>query len=364
MEHEKARRIVLLGALLAIMALPGFGQIVTAVEGETITLSVGSAEGVKEGMVARVFGTITQGSTPREVSLGTVQVTAVKEHESTATLLARDEVPGLQGAPVKGGARVEFLRPLVPEAPQAQPTASAPAVEVRRSEKDGLDYVFIPPGTFLMGAVPGDATADTDEKPQHPVTLSKGFWISRTETTVGAYKKFCKETSKAMPPAVEANPEWQFDLMPMLNLTWDEARAFCAWAGGRLPTEAEWEYAARAGSKTVYYWGDAMDADHAWYSEDAHLQPHPVGQKLPNAFGVYDILGNGWEWCADWFDPNYYARSPIENPAGPPSGEFRVLRGGSFRFNPAWLRISYRMYRQPGFRNPGYGCRCARSTAP
>lgn len=364
MAREPVRRIGLLGALLALMTLPALGQTVTAVQGGAITLSVGSAEGVKEGMVARVFGTMTQDGRAQEVALGTVQVTAVKEHESTAAILTRNDIPGIPGAPIKGGFRVEFLKALLPAPPQALPAASSPAVEVRKSEKDGLEYVFIPPGTFMMGAVPGDATADTDEKPEHPVTISKGFWISRTETTVGAYKKFCKETSKAMPPATELNPDWKIDLMPMLNITWDEARSFCAWAGGRLPTEAEWEYAARAGSRTVYYWGDAMNGDYAWYSEDAHLEPHPVGQKLPNAFGVYDILGNGWEWCADWFNPSYYAQSPLADPTGPASGEFRALRGGSFRFNPAWLRISYRMYRPPGFRNLGFGCRCVRSSAP
>lgn len=368
MARQKIWRLGVLMVLMAVAALPGFSQTVTAVQGDTVTLSAGSAEGIKEGMMATVFGNVTVDGKAREVALGTVKVTAVKEHESTAAILNRAEVPGAPGAPIKGGFRVEFLKeapaPEAIPAEQAKPELPAPAVEVRKSEKDGLEYVFIPPGKFMMGARPGDMTADTDEKPEHEVTISKGFWLSRTETTVAAYKKFCEDTKRAMPPATELNPEWKFDLMPMLNLTWNEAHAFCAWAGGRLPTEAEWECAARAGSKSVYYWGDTMNGDYAWFSENAHLEPHPAGQKLPNIFGVYDILGNGWEWCADWFKEGYYAVSPAVDPTGPPSGEFRVLRGGSFRFNPAWLRISYRMYRPPGFRNLGYGCRCARSTAP
>jgi formylglycine-generating enzyme required for sulfatase activity len=127
----------------------------------------------------------------------------------------------------------------------------------------------------------------------------------------------------------------------------------------RVPTEAEWEYACRAGSKTAFSFGnEAADlGSHAWYSANSNEMTHAVGGKKPNAFGLYDMHGNVWEWCSDWYDENYYASSPAIDPKGPDSGSFRVLRGGSWDDEPRRVRCAYRDYNSPDYRDAGNGVR-------
>jgi len=228
----------------------------------------------------------------------------------------------------------------------------------RENPRDGLKYVWIPPGSFKMGCSPGDSECYPSEKPPHQVTITKGFWLAQTLVTVGAYKRFAAATGRQMPPAPDFNAGWNNQDMPIVNVTWDDATAFCGWAGGRLPTEAEWEYGARAGSTEPRY-GPIDEV--AWYANNSgSVRTHEVGQKRANGFGLYDVLGNVEEWVNDWYDGNYYQNSPSQDPSGPASGEYRVKRGGSwFDFNPRLVRVSARNYARPANRS-GFtgGFRC------
>jgi formylglycine-generating enzyme required for sulfatase activity len=222
---------------------------------------------------------------------------------------------------------------------------------IRKNSQDGLIYLWIPAGTFTMGCSNGDEQCFSEEKPAHQVTISKGFWIGQTEVTVEAYEKFAGITEDR--PASD-NDQHGHDT-PVVNVTWDEATDFCKWAGGRLPTEAEWEYAARGGSSASRY-GELDDI--AWHEKNSGSTVHPAGQKRANKFGLFDMLGNAWEWINDWYDGKYYARSPEVDPAGPETGQVHGLRGGSWLNNSKLLRASDRGRSLPELRFNYFGLRC------
>ena len=232
---------------------------------------------------------------------------------------------------------------------------------LRNNPKDHLNYVWIPPGTFMMGCSPGDKECLEDEKPAHQVRITKGFWIGQTEVTVGAYKRFAAATGRQMPDAPTFNSGWANDNMPIVNVTWDEAHDYCTWAGGRLLTEAEWEYAARGGSTEARY-GNLDEI--AWYGQNSGGRTHEVAQKRANGFGLYDMLGNVWEWVNDWYDENYYQHSPSQDPPGPESGQYRVLRGGAWVSLPRFARVSLRGWGDPSYRDDLNGFRCGGVFAP
>jgi formylglycine-generating enzyme required for sulfatase activity len=271
------------------------------------------------------------------------------------------------------------------------PGASAPAVErgprvgdSKVNPKDNQRYVWIPPGAFQMGCSPGDTECDDHEKPLHEVSLSKGFWMGRTAVTVAAFKRYTQATGEPMPTGKNDfgrpfNSADGNDNDPVVAVTWDEAAGFCGWAGMRLPSEAEWEYAARAGSTAERY--GRLD-DIAWYGDNSGKQPvdsariwksdnrnydkrlsengngaRPVGLKQPNAYGLYDMLGNVWQWTAGWYAGKYYESERLD-PAGPPSGTSRVLRGASWSYIPAGVRVSVRVPAAPSFRADSIGFRC------
>ena len=236
-----------------------------------------------------------------------------------------------------------------------RPAKTAPGAP-RLNPQDGLTYVWVPAGAFMMGCSPGDNDCYPDEKPSHQVTLNKAFWIGQTEVTVGAYKRFSATTAVAMPPVPASNSGWTDDRQPILNETWEEASRYCAWAGGRLPTEAEWEYAARGDSTEARY-GD-LDAI-AWYAKNSGAATHPVAQKPANGFGLFDVIGNVSEWVNDWYDANYYQQSPAQDPQGPASGSERVLRGGSSLDVAKDQRVSLRFFNDPNGRVFTHGFRCA-----
>jgi formylglycine-generating enzyme required for sulfatase activity len=226
---------------------------------------------------------------------------------------------------------------------------------VREHPKDGLKYVRIPAGTFMMGCSPGDSECSKQEEPLHPVTISKGFWLGQTPVTVAAYRRYSGASGKDMPAAPSFNSGWNDQEMPIVNVTWNDAVAFCTWAGGRLPSEAEWEYAARAGSTESRY-GPIDEV--AWYSDNSGGKTYEVAQKRWNTFKLYDILGNVWEWVNDWYGQSYHDASPERDPQGPPSGQFRVLRGGSWNAGPLSVRVSVRVTLNPGVRSNILGFRC------
>jgi formylglycine-generating enzyme required for sulfatase activity len=229
--------------------------------------------------------------------------------------------------------------------------------EARESSKDGLKYVWIPPGSFMMGCSPGDNECFDNEKPSHQVTISKGFWMGQTEVTVGAYKRFAAATGRRMPPPPNFNSDWANENMPMVSVSWNDAREYCTWAGGRLPTEAEWEYAARGGSTEARY-GNIDEI--AWHEGNSGDRAHEVSQKRANGFGLFDALGNVWEWVNDWYDDKYYQKSPSQDPPGPRRGWTRVLRGGMWVNGSRVVRVSFRDGYYPDRRVGSYGLRCGR----
>jgi formylglycine-generating enzyme required for sulfatase activity len=239
-------------------------------------------------------------------------------------------------------------------------SVGAAAGPVKINPKDGLKYVWIPPGTFMMGCSPGDSGCSPHEKPPHQVTLREGFWMGATEVTVGAYKRYSNATGTEMKPD-EYDPVWDNQQMPMVWVTWGQARAYCSWAGGRLPTEAEWEYAARAGSTEARH--GPLDKI-AWYESNSGMKAHEVAQKRANAFGLFDMLGNVWEWVNDWHGDRYYSKSPASDPEGPEDGQYRGARGGSF-FEPSIeLRSSNRGGYSTLFDVNTLGFRCVVELAP
>jgi formylglycine-generating enzyme len=237
--------------------------------------------------------------------------------------------------------------------------------DVPRNRLDRLEYVRIPAGTFKMGCVPGDSRCDANEKPQHPVTISHGFWMGRTEVEVSAYDRFVKESEKKykMPKAASLyNRGWAKTNYPMMMVSWEEASAYCGWAGGRLPSEAEWEYAARAGKVDEIYPLNAENSrDKANFlgtkGNDVYDQLAPVHSFDANDFSLYDMAGNVWEWVADWYSPDYYESSPATDPKGPERGKQHVTRGGSFESSwQRYLRISVREPQGSALFKVGFRC--------
>lgn len=210
--------------------------------------------------------------------------------------------------------------------------------------------VKIPSGCFTMGAAAHESDALHSEKPAHPVCLS-AFQIDPTEVT---QQDFLKHMGH--------NPSHNntCSTCPVESVTWTEAQQYCQALGKRLPTEAEWEYAARAGTQTPYFWGDEFNPDYSWNAFNSHGTPQPVRTNLPNDWRLYDMSGNVWEWVADWADNTYYTHSPKKDPKGPTEGTSRMVRGGSFNASPRFLRSATRGWAEPHERLPYVGFRCAR----
>ncbi|NLY02917.1 MAG: SUMF1/EgtB/PvdO family nonheme iron enzyme [Rhodopirellula sp.] len=315
-------------------------------------------------------------------------------------------------------------RALLSDASSSPPLAIAPfdAAQARKHQEAWAAYlklpveetnsidmklIVIPPGEFDMGSsespeelvkVLAQNKANPEdfrqEQPQHRVRISKAFYLGQHEVTVGQFRRFVEDASykteaerdgrggsgwnaseRKFERAV-AKYTWrntgffQDDNHPVVNVSWNDVMEFCKWLSRmekrtyRLPTEAEWEYACRAGSTTTWWFGDDESrlGDHAWYGSNSDGATHPVGQKQPNPWSLYEIYGNVYERCADWYEESYYATSPSVDPIGPPSGTKRVARGGSLGGSPVYVRSAYRgMGTSPDQRDVGTGFRIART---
>lgn len=218
----------------------------------------------------------------------------------------------------------------------------------------GMELRRIPAGSFLMGS--NSSEAASEEKPAHEVTITRSFYIGVFEVTQKQYRTI-----------MGSNPSrFSGKNRPVEMVSRNDAVKFCRRLSARegvtyrLPTEAEWEYAARAGTTTEYYWGNSFDGRYAWYEDNSGGQTHSVGLKRPNAWGLYDMAGNVYEWCSDWFGEDYYSRSPSVDPQGPSSGEYRIFRSASFYNSPRNMRVFSRGAGTPGTITPGWGFRCIR----
>ena len=328
---------------------------------KNFTVSVTMAGGEPTRIVAQLMD--APGSLRVQTSAGAdvaLDNTSRGSADSSGQILLPDVSPGQHALRVSTKGKVDELRTITVTPGVETQVEVVLRDRLRVNPKDGLEYAWIPAGTFVMGCSPGDSECADPEKPAHQVTLSQAFWIGQTEVSVGAYKRFVDAAKAKMPPVSPRQDKgWKDDNMPIVDVTWDEARQYCVWAGGRLPSEAEWEYAARGGSSAARY-GDLNAI--AWFKDNSGRQTHEVGAKAPNGFGLIDTLGNVWEWVNDWYDPAYYPHSPSQDPPGPDQGQERVLRGGSWIEDPRLLRASDRYSNRPNVRSDFFGFRCARGT--
>ena len=246
---------------------------------------------------------------------------------------------------------------------------------------DGSIMILIPAGSFMMG----EDGKEIEEEPRHEVYLEE-YYIGKYEVTNAQYKKFCDETKrkypkdpdfKGMENYFESYPDY-----PVVMVTWDDALSYCKWAGMRLPTEAEWEKAARGNDGRTYPWGEEnpsdgrycnhtftesdyhYDEEYVFYADDGYEYTSPVGlfEWGVSPYGCYDMAGNVWEWCSDWYMWNAYGNSEKENPKGPIKGEYKVIRGGSFYFSFNSIRSAFRVGADPhfGFLHTGFRPSCSK----
>ena len=272
------------------------------------------------------------------------------------------------------------LIPLPAQAPMA-PVTPPGVGQTWEDPKSGLELVQIPAGSFQMGTNATDTDSLKHSRPVHAVTLTTPFWMARTPVTVGQFRAFVEASGYRTQAEVgngsyarigskwelKADANWrnpyfvQEETCPVVCVSWTDAQVYLQWLNGkstdmtyRLPTEAEWEYACRAGTTDERY-GD-LDAI-AWFAANSGNTTHPVGQKQPNAFGLYDMLGNVLHWCQDWWSDTYSASGASKNPQGPTNGKCRVFRGGSWLGDALFVRSAYRSCYPPSARSGNLGFR-------
>ncbi len=234
------------------------------------------------------------------------------------------------------------------------------------SDTDGMTLQYVPAGNFTMGSDNGYP----NEKPAHTVYLD-AFWMDRTDVTNAMYAKCVSSGACNQPTNLSSQTHSsyyansQFDNYPVLYVTWDMANTYCQWAGRGLPTEAQWEKAARGTDGRTYPWGNAAPSNDLLNYNSAVGDTTEVGtySKGASPYGVLDMAGNVWQWVADWYSDTYYASSPASNPLGPDSGQFRVMRGGSWEYfnDDNYVRSAFRLRLSPSLTYYYSGFRCSRS---
>ncbi len=246
-------------------------------------------------------------------------------------------------------------------------TACAGASPAHISAADGMAQVNVPAGEFLMGSAASDPSAYPGENPLHRVSL-QDFWIDQTEVTNARYAR-CVGAGACQPP--EKTTSYTRDAyygkaayadFPVIFVNWDDAAAYCRWAGGQLPTEAQWEKAARGTEEWPYPWGTAVPSRdvlnfNAQVGDTTEVGHYPAGA---SPYGALDMVGNVWEWVADWYAPDYYARSPAQDPPGPDHGMGRVMKGGAWNVTSQTARAAVRGRRTPDYAYDNVGFRCVR----
>lgn len=240
-----------------------------------------------------------------------------------------------------------FLKSIETRNKKLQEQAAISENKNSSKSKPDIEFVDIPAGTFMMGSPDSEKGRNEDEK-QHKVTLS-AFKMSKYCITYEQYDAFCEATGRKKPFGFKRGN------MPVSQITWHDALAFTEWMDCRLPTEAEWEYAARANTTTPFHTGDSLTSDQAYFNNTSGREAMPVGSFQPNAFGLYDMHGNMGEWCSDWYGE--YNIDEKMNPKGPETGEIKVIRGGGFWKPALKCRSACRAGDPPGNRGSGLGFR-------
>jgi formylglycine-generating enzyme required for sulfatase activity len=258
-------------------------------------------------------------------------------------------------------------------AAEAPVSKESPAAGVKMVKgKDGAPMILIPAGPFTMGSNEGLP----NERPEHQVSLDV-YYIDQYEITAGRYQKFIESANRNVPPTWDDEAAQSLSDHPAVGMSWSAAAAYCKWVGRRLPTEAEWEKAARGTDGRRYPWGhmqpfvDIANYNRGlWVSEAVTLVPvnsgtegmsvrHGLKEGGKSPYGLFHMAGNAAEWVADWYDREFYLKTPDKNPTGPANGEKRVIRGGSWADLPTALRVTARFSAEPEFEDRTIGFRCA-----
>ncbi|MGH7232806.1 MAG: SUMF1/EgtB/PvdO family nonheme iron enzyme [Nitrospiraceae bacterium] len=312
----------------------------------------------------------------RKVSLTTVRIEILRQAESATTARGspgpktghfKSDMPS--PAPRSGSVQARDHTPNAHEESEARAHVNEQLVAAQRQEMQALGekgmaapdgMALIPPGEFIMG----EDNGHPDARPMHRPTLS-AYWIDRYEVTNAQYRLCVEGGVCSSPKDRHAFDDPQRAQHPVINITWKQAHGYCQWRDRRLPTEAEWEKAARGTDGRRFPWGNSEDAIKTWAKERTMTSgsngTSAVGSLVETAspYGVYDLVGNAWEWVKDWYTEDYYTTAPRQDPQGPLRGSFRVLRGGDWNQSPLDLRASTRAWDEMTYWGPTVGFRCA-----